>query len=111
MSHSDLIDTELVNDNDILHMEKFLNKDDQDLRSVFFHSGLIENNEELGAEEGPSMDECDQPQADYNGRVINNGTFNILSISLSFLIHNDFNFFQNTPPQKLYKSICFYFRK
>ena len=66
MSESDAIISELVDDNDLLHMEKIMNKDDQDLRSVFIETGLFECNEKSDGEEDQLMDDDQQPQDDYD---------------------------------------------
>jgi len=66
ISKSDAIDTGLVNDNELLQMEQTMNKDDQDLRSVFIEVGLIDRDDQLDIEEEQPIHENNQPEDDYD---------------------------------------------
>jgi hypothetical protein len=66
ISKSDAIDTGLVNDNELLQMEQTMNKDDQDLRSVFIEVGLIDRNDQSDIEEEQPIHENNQPEDDYD---------------------------------------------
>jgi hypothetical protein len=66
ISKSDAIDTGLVNDNELLQMEQTMNKDDQDLRSVFIEVGLIDRDDQSDIEEEQPIHENNQPEDDYD---------------------------------------------
>jgi hypothetical protein len=66
MSQSDAINTESVDDNDLLQMEKWMNKDDQDLHAVFVEAGLFDQPDKLNISEEQPMTECDQHDDDYD---------------------------------------------
>jgi hypothetical protein len=66
MSHSEAIDTQSACDDDLLQMENWINKDDQDLHSVFIESGLFDRTDKLDFDEEQVMVENDQPEDDYD---------------------------------------------
>lgn len=65
MSQSDVIDGQCVSDDDLICMEKAMNKDDQDLRSVFVEVGLFDRTDVLNVNEEQTA-ELDQGENDYD---------------------------------------------
>jgi hypothetical protein len=66
MSQSHPIDTESVDDNDLLQMEKSMNKDDQDLHAAFVEAGLFNQPDKSNISEEQPMTECNQHDDDYD---------------------------------------------
>ncbi|CAF1661653.1 unnamed protein product, partial [Adineta ricciae] len=66
MAQSDVIDMKSVDDNDLLHMEKTMNKDDQDLHAVFVEAGLFDQPDKSNFDEEQEMTECDEHVDDYD---------------------------------------------
>jgi hypothetical protein len=66
MSRSDVIDAQSVNDDDLLQMEKSMNKDDQDLHAVFVEVGLFDQLDKSDLDEEQRMSTCDQHDDDYD---------------------------------------------
>ncbi|CAF1066407.1 unnamed protein product [Didymodactylos carnosus] len=66
MSQSDVIDIQSVDDNDLLQMEKLLNKDDHDLHSLFVEAGLLDQPDKLNINEVQTTTECDRHNDDYD---------------------------------------------
>lgn len=65
MSQSDTIDVQCVSDDGLIHMEKAMNKDDQDLRSAFVEVGLFDRTDMLNINEEQTA-ELDRGENDYD---------------------------------------------
>ena len=66
MSDSQLIDDGVITDNDLLSMETAINKEDQDLRSVFVQSGLLGFDDEMEEDENQLTGSTDDDGNDYD---------------------------------------------
>ena len=66
MTQSDVIDMQSVDDNDLLQMEKAMNKDDQDLHAVFVEVGLLEEPDKSNIDDKRPITDCDQHDDDYD---------------------------------------------
>ena len=66
MSQSDAIDMQRASDDDLIHMKKAMNKDDQDLRSVLVEVGLLDRTDMLNGNEEQPPTELDQCENDYD---------------------------------------------
>lgn len=66
MSKSDAIDMQCVSNDDLIHMEKAMNKDDQDLRLVFVEAGLLNPTDMLNVNEQQPTTGLYQCENDYD---------------------------------------------
>lgn len=66
MSQSGVIDMQSVNDDDLLQMEKLMNKDDQDLHTVFVEVGLFDQPDKSDLDEEQRMTAYDRCDDDYD---------------------------------------------
>lgn len=66
ISQSKAIDTDPVNDDELLQMDSSVNTDDTDLRAIFIATGLFDRPENVESETDLSMSRKQRVQDDYD---------------------------------------------